>query len=713
MRGGKSSVQMILVAALLGELIRRLSVNIFFRGLTKILRFPGPPRPGCIRRLPPGLPCIGDVRVPGGSPGVELSTVCYVREEKAPTLIIRTPYSKKALEIVSLCTAKQGFNVLVQDCRGRFASSGEQTFGAFEDIDGAATIEWLATSGFEWFDPKRVVMFGISYLGIVQWALIKGLQSKRRKAERLAASAKERSVASSVASPRGPSRRNTASAAAAAAASATAAAAGVRMAAIAPSMASSRIFSAMFSNNQCQADFYIRYLHLMTQVNGDLSLLACVVTLALFDRKLPGVFKNCRSMQEMHKAIGIPMKFKYNPRPESRFWQFRDYSAAIVDAPPAFVSSGWYDMFVECSLKDYEDLVKAHGPGHHRLLIGPWHHWESFITRDAFVGIWQPSIEFLMRHTGLLPPPTADEKPVKLWVMGERRLKGEWREFDTWPPQSKEQPLLLGPSSLRATDDGDLQLGGSQVEPSCMVYDPLDPTPTVRGLMFHASEAGECEQHVLEQRQDVLKFDSSPLTSDALVVGRARIRLSVRTSLPHFDLFVRICDVHKTGKSYNVCDGWMRRAKPPDRAQSHAEMQSMRRPPSEGALTNSMQLLPGTVELTLSGTAKRFKKGHRIRLMVMMGSYPMLARNFGDAGQEVSDDPLETSPCTMEIVHDGQAPSVLWLPLVTEEDAECPSPRRRSLSDAAARRDSGSRAFPRPFGKQSLEGMRRVQSNAQ
>eukprot|EP00971_Amphidinium_carterae_P080904 1600696-Amphidinium_carterae.1 len=55
--------------------------------------------------------------------------------ERAPTMLIRTPYNKLLAEGFASAIAVQGFNVVLQDCRGRFASSGSQSFAAYEDRD--------------------------------------------------------------------------------------------------------------------------------------------------------------------------------------------------------------------------------------------------------------------------------------------------------------------------------------------------------------------------------------------------------------------------------------------------------------------------------------------------------------------------------------------------------------------------------------------------
>ena len=69
--------------------------------------------------------------------------------EKLPVLLNRTPYNK-AMPMVyggtldALRAAEAGYNVMVQDCRGRFASAGVWNCFTDEARDGYDTIEWAA-----------------------------------------------------------------------------------------------------------------------------------------------------------------------------------------------------------------------------------------------------------------------------------------------------------------------------------------------------------------------------------------------------------------------------------------------------------------------------------------------------------------------------------------------------------------------------------------
>ena len=88
-----------------------------------------------------------------------------------PVILQRTPYNKSLLAGVVLMldivrTASEGYAVVIQDTRGRYASDGE--FYTFRDdvLDGYDTVEWCAVQ--PWSD-SNVGMYGASYVGATQW----------------------------------------------------------------------------------------------------------------------------------------------------------------------------------------------------------------------------------------------------------------------------------------------------------------------------------------------------------------------------------------------------------------------------------------------------------------------------------------------------------------------------------------------------------------
>jgi predicted acyl esterase len=93
-----------------------------------------------------------------------------VDDRPVPAVLMRTPYGKERAvpsAVLDPATAvAAGFAVIVQDVRGTGTSQGEFEPFVTEADDGADTIAWVA--GQPWCDG-RVVMTGMSYVGIVQW----------------------------------------------------------------------------------------------------------------------------------------------------------------------------------------------------------------------------------------------------------------------------------------------------------------------------------------------------------------------------------------------------------------------------------------------------------------------------------------------------------------------------------------------------------------
>ena len=105
------------------------------------------------------------------SDGVELVSDHYYPSAPGPhaTLLMRQPYGRDIASTVvyahPVWFARHGYNVVIQDVRGRGDSGGEFYPFRYEGRDGAETIAWLHTL------PEsngRVGMYGFSYQGMTQ-----------------------------------------------------------------------------------------------------------------------------------------------------------------------------------------------------------------------------------------------------------------------------------------------------------------------------------------------------------------------------------------------------------------------------------------------------------------------------------------------------------------------------------------------------------------
>ena len=311
--------------------------------------------------------------------------------------------------------------------------------------------------------------------------------------------------------------------------------------------------------------------------------------------------------------------------PGDGYWRNADFSGSVADVTaPVNVLGGWYDIFLPWQLRDYAAL-KAAGREPY-LTVGPWAHSSQGVIAASL----RESLAWLRAHL-LGDRRLLREAPVRVFVMGA----DTWRDFSTWPPPgTRSQRWHLHPGGALAVAPP------PPSEPDHYRYEPARPTPSVGGPLLTA-DAGPRDNRALEARPDVLSYTSAPLDGELEVMGTVRAELFVRSSLPHTDFFVRLCDVHPSGRSVNLCDA-LARLSPGQPA-----------PAADGSLAVAFELWP---------TAHRFRRGHRLRVQVSSGAHPRYARNPG------SGEPLATATALVAaeqaVHHDPARPSALLLPVM-------------------------------------------------
>jgi putative CocE/NonD family hydrolase len=307
--------------------------------------------------------------------------------------------------------------------------------------------------------------------------------------------------------------------------------------------------------------------------------------------------------------------------PDDPWWEAIDFRDRVADFPPATMVSGWYDCFSTTQLADYQALVAAGRPV--RLTVGPWTHISLGVygasVRDA-LGWFDTTLK------GARPDRTA---PVRVSLLGTKR----WVDLEAWPPATEDWIWHLHPGGGLSADP---PTGG---QPDRYRYDPSHPTPSVGGKGLNL-RAGPRDQRRRESRPDVLSYTSAPLRQPVTLIGTLRLRLRLRTSLDHFDLVTRLCQVSAKGRSLNRADG-VQRFTPADLSRD-----------AEGAVR---------LEVELGPTATAFSAGERIRLQVSSGAHPLVARNPGTGDPEGSATRLV--PCDVEVLHDAEDPPTLHLPV--------------------------------------------------
>jgi uncharacterized protein len=496
-----------------------------------------------------------------------------------PTVLVRSPYGRR--QFVGLLLGR----LLAERGFQVVVQSVRGTFGSGgefdpfnERADGLATLAWLR--GQSWH-AGRVATIGPSYLGLVQWA---------------------------IAQP-----------------------AGEELAAMAIQVSASQFYDETYAGGSVSLETVASWL----------------VLVAFQERRLAPVSIN-RGLRALRKALaetrldeidvrvtgGEVMWLRnalQHPGRDSEHWLSRDYSRTVgeVRAPVSFVG-GWHDILLPWMLEDFKALQEAgRSP---QLLIGPWTH-----TSPALTGAGEREGIAWMRAHLLGDDRLVRDSKVRVMVTGEA---GGWRELKRWPPDDTEpRSLYLGADGTL----GDEQPTRSRERPPAFDYryDPADPTPSLGGAVLLSREP-VVDNAALEQRDDVLTFTTEPLAEPVEAIGEVSAEIWARAQPPHFDLFVRVCEVGADGVSRNVCDG-LRSVEPNGG------------PISEDGIAH--------VIVELWPTAHRFATGSRIRVQVSSGAHPRFARNPGTGEDRATADPQRMQPVDVELLRDRAHPSRLILPV--------------------------------------------------
>jgi putative CocE/NonD family hydrolase len=154
---------------------------------------------------------------------------------------------------------------------------------------------------------------------------------------------------------------------------------------------------------------------------------------------------------------------------------------------------------------------------------------------------------------------------------------------------------------------------------------------------------GPADNRPLEARPDVLVFTSEVLREPRTLLGPVHAELHVTSSIDHVDFFVRLCDVHPDGGSFNVCDGLVR-----------LTPELIERDP-EGV---------HRVEVALWPAGHRFGAGHRMRVQVSGGAHPVYARNLGTGEPHTTATTMRAADHLVH--HDASRRSSITLPHFAE-----------------------------------------------
>jgi putative CocE/NonD family hydrolase len=544
------------------------------------------------------------------SDGVELVSDHYYprRPSPNPTLLMRQPYGRDIASTVvyahPVWFARHGYNVVIQDVRGRGDSQGEFYPFRNEGRDGAETIAWLRTRAES---NGRIGMYGFSYQGMTQ----------------LLAAAQE---------PKG-------------------------LVCIAPGMTAHDLHHGWF--------YHQGAMRLASSLAWGIQLLkehTRRLKLREASDRLEAAWANLAAQNGVlpfrtHPAIqgeGVPSYvldwFDHNQPGE--YWSSLDVSRSVHKiGVPALHFSGWYDMFSHGSVDGFlalgEHAATDLARENQYLIAGPWIHipWGDRIGAGDF------GCQALLNTDGILlrwfnhwlmdSAAFASEPKIRHFVLGEN----QWRNADAWPLDAK-YPLYLhsGGKANSRKGDGELSSLAPEIEepPDVFVYDPEVPVLAPGGL---AAAAGMFDQAALEMGNNILVYSTGPLTKPLRILGTPRVSLYCSTSAAHTDFTAKLVRVKPNGTAEFICIGIAR---------------SSWLFADSGYVADKIDLW----EFDLESTSCLFAAGERVRLEIASSAFPLYDRNPGTDVPSCRATSWDWKRSTQFVFHDPDHPTALNLPVI-------------------------------------------------
>ncbi len=338
---------------------------------------------------------------------------------------------------------------------------------------------------------------------------------------------------------------------------------------------------------------------------------------------------------------------------------------------PALLYDGWYDIFINGQLENFNGLRHEGGSEAARqgtrLFVGPWVHLNWRETQGQldfgpaadnpvnalqlrFFDYWLKGIQ-----NGL------DKEPrVQVFVMGANK----WRSANVWPlPGTVYRKYYLHSVGGANTSSGDGWLSTNKPEIDAdapaesqrqaaeaatdhYTYDPANPVASIGGRFQASVPGGPYDQKPLLGRSDILVYSTPPLEHDVEVTGPVTVTLYASSSARDTDFTAKVDDVYPDGTSMLIDYG----------------IQRARYRKSE---TNPTLIEPGKIyqyTIHVWPTSNLFKAGHRIQLEISSSNFPMYDRNPNTGHAFAQDADLQVAEQT--IYHDIHHPSEVTLPIV-------------------------------------------------
>lgn len=422
-----------------------------------------------------------------------------------PAVLMRTAYDRTthasvSLQVHALRLAAAGYAVVLQDVRGRGASTGDFVPFTSEQADGLASIEWIA--GQPWCNGS-VAMGGISYNAFCQLA--------------------------------------------------AAAAAPEPLAAWVPGLSPFDVRTSWIrEGGALNYGFHLAW-GLGAVLPGDPRTHDVERATRAFASPLATARRGVTGQEELAQGPGTWFRewaADADPYPGDARVPTRGDLGGV--SAPALVVAGWHDIFQAGTFELYESLCRE-TERTHGLIVGPWDHTGLPLSRRvgdmdfgtaALSDLHELQLQWFDCHLRGASEPQAR---IRVFVTG----RNDWLSLARWPPPSNQ-------TSWYPSADGVLARTETGEQEMTVDLDHSDPTPALGGRVYPwepVLRPGVVEQSRRRNRTDVAAFASEPLAAPFLAMGPVEFELVVAAPAGGTDVVTTLIDVDPEGRAHNVADG--------------------------------------------------------------------------------------------------------------------------------------------------------------
>ncbi len=346
-----------------------------------------------------------------------------------------------------------------------------------------------------------------------------------------------------------------------------------------------------------------------------------------------GPLSNVQSRYLKGRTLPTWNDFAEHPNYDA-FWQrqaMKPYLKRVT--MPTLNVAGWWDQEdFYGPVTIYRELEKHDRSAQNSLVVGPWWHggWSNgagqkigAIDFGSATGefyrqkIQAPFFAHYLKDLGSFTPAEAT-----VFEAGSNT----WRTFTAWPPKEAVTRSLYFHAGGRLSFDAPGSGEGAGVDR--FVSDPAKPVPyrkrPIEPTYFPKGSGWRTwlleDQRFVQNRPDVLSWETTPLTDDVVVAGDITAKLFASTTGRDADWIVKLIDVYpqEVAPDHTLGGYQLMVANDVFRGRFHRSFEF-----PTPLVPN--QVTPFTIDLHTQ--SYRFLKGHKIMVQVQSTWFPLIDRN--------------------------------------------------------------------------------------